>query len=107
MPHLKIVVINHESDKPVKQTLALPFCEPVDVLHVMSDGKNALPACDRIRAHDGVDGDEFFADVLGGAARLGVDFETVSRGRFVEFWLGVGGGQAFQELLNGSRDTVV
>jgi hypothetical protein len=91
MPDLQIVIINNEPDEPVKQCLALPFCEPVDVLHVMPDGENRLPAGDGIGTNNGVHGDEFFADVFGGPAGFGVDFESVSLGSFVEFWLGVGG----------------
>jgi hypothetical protein len=91
MPDLQIVIINNEPHKPVKQSLAFSFCEPVDVLHVMPDGEDGLPACDGVGANDRVHGDEFFADIFGSPAGFGVDFETVFLGGFVEFWLGVGG----------------
>jgi hypothetical protein len=55
----------------------------------------------------GVHGGEVGADVFGGAARLGVQLEVVFFGRTVEFGLGVGGGEGFEEFLVGRGQAVV
>jgi hypothetical protein len=101
MPDLKIMVINNQSQEPVQQSLALAFCDPVDVLHVVAESEDRLPPRDGIGADYGMHGDKLFADVFGSAALLRVDLESVLCCSFVEFGLGVGGGQAFEELLDG------
>ena len=59
---------------------------------MFADCEDRFPACDGVSADDGVDGGEFFADVVGGATRAGVEFEVVVLGSLVEFGLRVGGG---------------
>ena len=59
---------------------------------MVADCKDRFPACDGVGADDWVDGGEFFADVMGGAAGGGVEFEVAFLGGIVEFGLGVGGG---------------
>lgn len=107
MPNLQIVVLDNELHEPLQRTLGLLGRELVDLLHVVADGEDGLPACDRVGVDHGVDGFEDFADVFGGAARLAVDFETVFFGGFVEGGLGVGGCEGFEELLVGLREAVV
>lgn len=62
------------------------------MLHVGADCEDGFPACDGVGADDGVDGREFFADIVRGAARGGVEFEVAVFGGLVEFGLRVGGG---------------
>ena len=62
------------------------------MLHVGTDCEDGFPACDGVGADDRVDGGEFFADVVGGAAGGGVEFEVAVFGGLVEFGLRVGGG---------------
>lgn len=62
------------------------------MLHVSADCEDRFPTCDRVSADDGVDGREFFADVVGGPARGGVEFEVSVFGSLVELGLRVGGG---------------
>ena len=57
---------------------------------MVTDRKDGFPACDWIGADDGVDGGEFFTNVVRGAARAEVDFEVVIFRRRVEDGLGVG-----------------
>jgi hypothetical protein len=90
MPNLQIMIINNQSHEPRQQCLALPFRKAIDVLHMVAEREDGFPACDGVGADYGVDGFEDFADVLGGSAGSGVDFESVLFGGFVEAWLGVG-----------------
>jgi hypothetical protein len=90
MSDLKIMIIHHESQKPVQYAFTLPFCKSIDFLHMVSESEDALPASDGVGAYDGVDGFEDFADVFGGAAGRGIDLEAILLGCFVEFWLRVG-----------------
>lgn len=57
-----------------------------------ADCEDGFPACDRVRADDRMDSGESFADVVGGAAGGGVEFEVAVFGGLVEFGLRVGGG---------------
>lgn len=68
---------------------ALAIAKVVDALDVVADGEDAAPAGDGVCADDWGDGGEDFAHVVGGAAGLGVDLESVEIGRLVEGWLGV------------------
>ena len=66
---------------------------------MMSDGEDGLPASDWIGADDGVRSLEIIADVVGRAARGGVQFEVIIFGSFIEHWLGIGGSKGFKEFL--------
>lgn len=54
-----------------------------------------------------MDGTEDFSDIGGRTARSIVDFETVACGGFVEIRAVEGAGEGFEELLDGSGDSVV
>jgi hypothetical protein len=54
-----------------------------------------------------VDCFEDFADVFGSSTGLGVDFEVVFGGGFVEERLSVGCGKRFKEFLVGRGDSVI
>ena len=77
------------------------------MLHVVTDCEDGFPACDRVGADDGVDGRKNFADIVRGATGGSVEFKIVVLCGFVEFGLGVGGGQGVEEFLVGSGNAVV
>lgn len=56
MPDLQIVVFDNQIHKPIQQSPALLLRQPVDTLDMMPDSEDGLPACDRVRANDGMDG---------------------------------------------------
>jgi hypothetical protein len=95
MPNLQIMVIDDQTHKPIQQSPALLLRQPDDALDMMPHCEDGLPACDRVRANDGMDGAELRADVLGGAARRCVQLEAVGVSGFVEAGLGVGCGEGF------------
>ena len=59
---------------------------------MVADCEDGLPPCDGVGADDWMDGGEFFADVVGGAAGVGVEFEVACFGGLVELGLRVGSG---------------
>ena len=77
------------------------------MLHVVTDCEDGFPACDRVGADHGVNGRKIFADIVRGATGGSVEFEVVVLRGFIEFGLGVGGGQGVQEFLVGSGNAVV
>ncbi len=105
--HLEVVVLDNQLREPVQEVLALLLGQAVDALDVVADGKDRLPARDRVRADHGVDRLEHLADVLRRAALLGVDGEAVALGRVVEGRLGGVGRQSVEEAAEGDRDAVV
>jgi hypothetical protein len=107
VPHLQVVVLDDKLHEPAQEVRRLLIAEAVDLLHVVADGEDGLPAGDGVRADDGVDGLEKLADVLGGAAFGRVDAEAVAVGGLVEAGLGVGGCEGVEEGSEGGRDAVV
>ena len=101
MSNLKIMIVNNQSQKPIKKPLALAFCQPVDVLHVVAQREDRLPPCDGICTDYWVHGNQLFADIFGRPACFGVDFESIFGRGFIEFRLRVGGGQPLEKLLDG------
>ena len=65
----------------------------------MSDRKHGLPASHGIGANDWMYGNEVFTHVVGRAAGLAVELEVIGRRSFVELWLCICGGEAFEEAL--------
>lgn len=86
------MIIHNQLHEPFQQGFGFQGRHVVDVLHVGADCEDGFPACDGVGADDGMDGGEYFADVVWGAARVGVEFEVAVLGGLVEFGLRVGGG---------------
>lgn len=63
VPDLQVVVFHQQLDEPIFQHLALVFGHAVELLEVVSDGVERFPACDGVRANDGMDGCEFVSDL--------------------------------------------
>jgi len=101
------VVLIDKVQEPGQQLGAFFVSQAVDVLDVPSDGEDALPARNRIGAHDGVDGLEVGSDVLGGATGLVVEPEAGSLGDLAEARLLKGGRETLEELLVRLADAVV
>jgi hypothetical protein len=55
--HLKVVIFDNETDKPLKKMATFLFSDTVDLLNVCADGEDTLPAGNRVGADDGVLGD--------------------------------------------------
>lgn len=79
----------------------------MDVLDVVAHGEHGLPACHGVGAHDGVDGLEDVADVLGGAACGGEELEVVLLGCCVEVWLGIVCRERVEEAPESWRDAII
>lgn len=86
---LQVMVLDDQADEPVQDVLGLVIRQTMDVLDMVAHREHGFPACHGVGAHDGVDGLEDVADVLGGAARRGEELEVVLIGGCVEVWLGV------------------
>ena len=56
MPDLQIVVFDDQTHKPIQQSPAFLLRQPVDALDMMPHSEDRLPARDRVRANDGMDG---------------------------------------------------
>lgn len=56
MPDLQIMVIDDQTHKPIQQSPALLLRQPDDALDMMPHCEDGLPACDRVRANNGMDG---------------------------------------------------
>ncbi len=101
VPDLQIMILNNQLREPVQKMLALSLANFVDPLCMMTNGVNAFPARNRIRADDWVDGSEILANVLRSTALGAVELETVVLCALLEDRLRVGARQLFQEFLVG------
>lgn len=63
VPYLEVMIFHQQSHEPIFQRFTLVWCDPIDVLEVMSYGIEGSPACDRIGPHHRVDGFELDADL--------------------------------------------
>jgi hypothetical protein len=107
MANLEIMIFRHQRDEPVKRSLALLLCELVDACHMVAEREDRLPTRDGVGADDRVDGFEYVADILGGAAWLAVELKAVFFGAGGEAGLGVGGCEGLEEALVGCRETII
>lgn len=62
---LKIVVLVDQVLEPLEKMSALLACQPVDILGESTEGEDALPASDWVRANHRVHGLQVIAYVLG------------------------------------------
>jgi len=77
-PDLEVVVLVKKVKEPVEKLLALLLSDAVDVADVTSNGENTLPPSHWVGPHNGMDGLEDGADVLGGTTRLVIELEAVT-----------------------------
>lgn len=73
----------------------------------MTQSEDGFPTCNRVCAHNGVDGFQYFADVLRSPTLTRKDLEAVLVSGFFEEGLSVGGGKGFEEFLVRSGDAVI
>ena len=92
MSNLQVVIFHNQLHEPFQQRFRFQGRHFIDVLHVAADCEDGFPPCDRVSANDGMDGGEFFANVVGGAARVGVEFEVTSFSSLIKLRLRVGSG---------------
>jgi hypothetical protein len=104
---LRVVLFNNHLQEPVLQPAALVGSQVVDLRHVVAHGKKALPARHGVRPHYGMRSRQGRTDVVGRAARRGVQLETLFAGNRGQAGLGEGCGEGFQELAVGGGDFVV
>lgn len=89
---LQVVIFHNQLHEPFQQRFRFQGCHVIDVLHVGADCEDGFPPGNRISANDGMDGGEIFANVVGGAAGVGVEFEVICFGRLIKLRLRVGSG---------------
>jgi alkanesulfonate monooxygenase SsuD/methylene tetrahydromethanopterin reductase-like flavin-dependent oxidoreductase (luciferase family) len=77
------------------------------VADMVADGKDALPAGNRISPHDRMDCSQQRSDILRRPARFLVDLEASSLGCFVEVGTVERCGERLEELLDWCGDSVV
>lgn len=104
---LEVMVLDNKLDKPVEEVLALFLGKTMDLLDVMADGKDRLPACHRIGANNRVDRLEDIANILRSAALTCVDLKVVALGCIVEKGLSVVGRKSVEKAAESGRDAVV
>ena len=107
MSNLQVMIVHNQPHEPFQQRFRFQGSHAVDVVHVLADCEDGFPACDRVCADYRVDGGELIADIMGGAARGGVEFEISFFGGLDEARLCVSGGQRVIELLVRCREAVV
>lgn len=101
------MILFEQCFEPAEEEITLLLGEVVDMADVLSYSEQRLPTRHGVRANNRVDGTEDTPDILGRSARSFVDFETVASGGLVEMRLLKRAGEGFQELLDGSGDSVV
>ena len=106
VPHLQVMILHDEIGEPVEEMLRLFLGKPVDLLYVVTDGEDTLPAANGVGADDRMDRFEDVTDVLGRAAFIAVQLETIAFGSLSESRLSVCGCQTFKELLKWWRNTI-
>jgi hypothetical protein len=99
--NLQIVVLCDELHEPIERFGAFFLGEAVDVLHVVADCEDELPARDGIGTNHWMYGAEACANILECSTRLRVEFKAIICCGAIEARLGVGGGQTFEESLVG------
>jgi hypothetical protein len=104
---LEIMVLGDHTEELVEKMGRLVLSQAVDVLDVVADSEDGLPACNWVGADDWVLGREFIADVKWGATRFSVELELLVLGSLSEERLGIGGSKSIKELLVGRRESVV
>ena len=91
MSNLQIMIIHNQLHEPFEESFRFQGRHVVDLLNMFANCEDRFPACDGVSTDDGVDGGQFFADVVGGATRGEVEFEVVVLGSLTEFGLRAGG----------------
>jgi hypothetical protein len=104
---LEVVVLSDHAEELVEKVVRLALGETIDVLNVVTNSKDGLPASDWIGADNRVFGGEFITNVERVTARISVELELLVLGGLSEERLGVGGGKAIKELLVGWGETVI
>lgn len=107
VPHLQVVVLQHELHEPVEEVPRLVLREPVDPLHVLPEREHAAPPRHRVRPHHRVHRPQLRADVLRRAARGRVEGEAVALGGLLEPGLRVRRRERVEEGSERLRDAVV
>ena len=104
---LKVMILRNQAKEPVQYMVRFPFCEPVNVANMSADWINALPSSHRISAHNRVDGLQFNAHILWGAAPFLVQLETGLTRDLVISGLSESRSESFQESLIWLTNTIV
>jgi hypothetical protein len=98
-PNLQVMILNNQRLEPLQSVFTLCISQSIDGLDVVADGENGFPACDRVGANDRVFGTQDRANVLRGAAGLGVQLKPVFFGGNFETRLRVDCCEALEEFL--------
>ena len=101
------MILGDHTEELVEEVGGLVLGQAVDVLDVVADSEDGLPACNWVGADDWVLGGELIADVQWGTTGLSVELELLVLGSLGEQRLGIGGSKAVKELLVGRGESVV
>lgn len=101
------MVLVDQVQKPLEEFCALLLGQTVNVPDMAAHGEDALPPCNRVGTHNGMDRFELAADVLRSAAGLIVELEASRFSHLLKTGLLKGGRKTLEELLVRLADAVV
>ena len=104
---LEVVVLSDHSKEFIEEVGALALGKTVNVLHMVTNGKDCLPAGYWVGADNWVYSGKLVADIEWRATLLSVQLEIVVLSCLCEKRLSVGSSQTLQELLVSWREAVV
>jgi hypothetical protein len=78
------MVFSNHTEELIEQVRRLILSQAINVLNVVANSEDGLPASDWVGADNWVLGGEFIADVEWGATRLGVKLELLVLGSLGE-----------------------
>lgn len=104
---LEIMVLCDHTEELVEKVGGLVLSQAVDVLDVVADSEDGLPAGNGVGADNWVLGRELVANIQWGTTGLGVELELLVLCSLGEQRLGIGGRKAIKELLVCRRESVV
>jgi len=104
---LKVMILSNHAEELVQQVRGLVLGQAIDVLDVMTDSKDGLPASDGVGADNWVLSGELITNVEWGATGLGVKLELLVLGSLSEKGLSVSGSEAIEEFLVSGGESVI
>jgi hypothetical protein len=104
---LEVVVLSNHAEEFSKEVRALTLSEAVNVLNVMAEGKDGLPASDWVGPNDWVLGGELGTNIQWRSTWRIIEFKFVVLGGLGKEWLGISCSKSVKELLVGWGEAVI
>lgn len=101
------MVLSDHTKELVQEVGGLVLGQAVDVLDMVTESKEGLPASDGVGANNRVLSRQLTTNVQGGATRILVKLELMVLSSLSEEGLSIGGGETVQELLVGGREAII